>query len=138
MLLPSIENLDQTVAIPHEGKVAAGKLTEAVRSPESVQVPRHLLKPGAAYFALTVKGDSMIEDCIMEGDLVVIKRQHSAQNGQTVVALVNDEATIKRYYRRPDKIELHPANPSFDVITVPADKEFKILGVLASVIRRLE
>lgn len=138
MFIRSIENFQETTSIPLEGKVAAGKLTEAVRSNESVEVPKNMLKPGAEYFALTVKGDSMIEDCIMEGDLVVIKRQHSALNGQTVVALVEDEATIKKYYRRHGKIELHPANPHFQIITVPENKEFKILGVLASVIRRLD
>ncbi len=128
----------ELMVVPLEGSVAAGRLTEAVRNTENIEVPRSLLRAGAEYFALRVKGDSMIEDCIMDGDLVIIKRQSSANNRQTVVALVDDEATIKKYYRRGEAIELHPANPNFDVIKVKPGAEFKILGVLASVIRRLE
>lgn len=125
--------------IPLEGSVAAGVLTEAVNNRDYVEIPRNLLKSGVEYFALKVKGDSMIEDCIMDGDLVVIKRQSHAQNGQTVVALVDQsEATIKRYYKRKDHIELVPANPNYNVIKLRPDADVKILGVLASVIRRLE
>lgn len=125
--------------IPLEGSVAAGVLTEAVNNRDYVEIPRNLLKSGVEYFALKVKGDSMIEDCIMDGDLVVIRRQSHAQNGQTVVALVDQsEATIKRYYKRKDHIELVPANPNYNVIKLRPDADVKILGVLASVIRRLE
>lgn len=126
------------VSIPLEGKVAAGRLTEAVQHREYIDIPRELIKPQADYFALRVKGDSMIGDCIMDGDTVVIRRQHSAQNGQTIVALVGDEATIKRYYKKRDKVELHPANPAYDVIEVGSQVEFKILGILSSVIRKLD
>lgn len=126
------------ISIPLEGKVAAGRLTEAVQHREYIDIPRDLVKPQADYFALRVKGDSMIGDCIMDGDTVVIRRQHSAQNGQTVVALVGDEATIKRYYKKRDKVELHPANPAYDVIEVGSQVEFKILGILSSVIRKLD
>jgi len=122
--------------VPLEGSVAAGRLTEAVRTLDHVEVPRSMLKNGGEYFALNVKGESMIDDCIMDGDLVIIRRQNSAHNGQTVIALVDDEATIKRYYKKSEHIELHPANPNFQVIKVNATKEFKILGVLAGVIRK--
>jgi len=124
--------------LPLLGRVAAGYPIEAVENREYVDVPRNLLKSGKEYFALTVKGDSMIGDCIMDGDYVVIKKQNSAENGQTVVAIVNNEATIKRFYRKKGHIELHPANPAYEIIMVPAHSEFKILGVLASVIRRME
>jgi repressor LexA len=120
------------------GTVAAGQPIEAIETRDYVDVPRNLLKKNVEYFALKVKGDSMIEDCIMEGDVVVIKKQNDATNGQTVVAILNNEATIKRYYRKRDQIELHPANPNYDIIRVPRTSEFKILGVLASVIRRVE
>lgn len=126
------------VSIPMEGRVAAGKLTEAVQSREHIDVPKSLLKEGSDYFALRVKGDSMIGDCILDGDTVIIRRQHNAHDGQTVVALVNDEATIKRFYHRKSHIELHPANPNFDVIRVHDDAEFKILGVLSSIIRSFD
>ena len=124
--------------LPMLGRVAAGYPIEAVETREYVDVPRNMLKSGIEYFALTVKGDSMIGDCIMDGDYVVIKRQTTAENGQTVVAIVNNEATIKRFYRKKGHIELHPANPQYDVIVVPPHSEFKILGVLSSVIRRME
>jgi repressor LexA len=138
-LMPfDLEANSDLVAVPLEGSVAAGRLTEAVRNPENIEVPRSFLPRGADYFALRVKGDSMIEDCIMDGDLVIIKRQSSAHNRQIVVALVDDEATIKKYVKRGEMIELHPANPSFEVIKVKPNAEFKILGVLASVIRKLE
>ena len=125
--------------VPLEGRVAAGKLTEAINNRDYVEIPRSLLRSGTEYFALQVKGDSMIEDCIMDGDLVIIKKQNIANNGQTVVALVdNTEATIKKYFKRKTHIELIPANPNYDVIKIEQNQEFKILGVLASVIRRLE
>jgi repressor LexA len=129
---------DGLVSIPLEGKVAAGRLTEAVHHREYIDIPHDLVRPQADYFALRVKGDSMIGDCIMDGDTVIIRRQHSAQNGQTVVALVGDEATIKRYYKKRDCIELHPANPTYEVIEVGVSSDFKILGILSSVIRKLE
>jgi repressor LexA len=118
--------------------VAAGLLTEAVSNREFIDVPVSLLKPGVNYFALKVRGNSMIEDCILDGDTVVIRKQSNANNGQIVVALVNNDATIKRYYKKKNRIELHPANPSFDVIIVDPAAEFKILGVLASVIRQCD
>jgi repressor LexA len=128
----------ELVTLKLEGQVAAGRLTEAVQNREDIEVPRYLLRSGSDYFALKVKGDSMIGDCIMDGDVVVIKRQYSATNGQTVVALVEGEATIKRFQKKKTHIELHPANPNYDVIKVSADAEFKILGVLSSVIRQCE
>jgi len=128
----------QMVSIPLEGSVAAGRLTHSYQNRDYVEVPRQLLKDSAEYFSLRVKGDSMIEDCIMDGDLVIIKRQSNATNGQTVVALVGDEATIKRFYKKKDMIELHPANPAFNIIQVAPEADFKILGVLSSVIRTLE
>ena len=126
------------ISIPLEGSVAAGVLKQSYQNREMIEVPRYLLKSSQDYFALKVKGDSMIEDCILDGDLVIIKRQHHAANGQTVVALVGDEATIKRYYRKKNSIELHPANPRYDIIQVKPTAEFKILGILSSVIRSME
>lgn len=129
---------DAVAQLPLLGKVAAGRPIEAIETRDYVEVPRSLLRQGGEYFALTVKGDSMIEDCILEGDYVVIKRQASAANGQTVVAIVDNQATIKRFYQRKTHVELHPANPNYDIIMVEPHSEFKILGVLSSVIRRLE
>ena len=135
----SLEIIDhdqsEVVSVPLEGKVAAGKLTEAVQNREYVDIPRSLIRQNADYFALKVKGDSMIEEHIMDGDLVIIKRQNTAVNGQTVVAIVENEATIKKFYHRKTHIELVPANPEFEIIKVKLSPHFKIVGILSSVIR---
>ncbi len=131
-------NQSEVISVPLEGKVAAGRLTEAVQNREYVDIPRSLVKQNADYFALKVKGDSMIEEHIMDGDLVIIKRQNTASNGQTVVAIVDNEATIKKFYNRKTHIELVPANPEFEVIKVKPSPQFKILGILSSVIRTVE
>ena len=77
----------------------------------------------------------MIDDGILSGDLVVVRKQPTAQNGQTVVALVNGEATIKVYYKRARHIELHPANVVMKPLVVTPEDEFTIEGVLVGVIR---
>lgn len=132
------QELENLITLPIEGYVAAGRLTEAVQNREYVEIPKSLIKNQGEYFALRVKGDSMIEDCILDGDLVIIKRTPHATNGQTVVAIVENDATIKRFYKRKGRVELHPANPHYEVIVVENLEEFKILGVLSSVIRRCE
>jgi repressor LexA len=90
---------------------------------------------GGETFALRVKGESMKDDGILPGDLVVVRKQGTARNGQTVVALVNNEATIKKYYRKDGRIELHPANAAMKPILVSAQDEFSIQGIVAGVIR---
>jgi repressor LexA len=89
-------------------------------------------------FALRVKGESMIEDGILPGDLVVVRKQATAHNGQTVVALVNREATIKTYFKHARHIELHPANAAMKPFVVTPEDEFSIEGVLVGVIRHCE
>lgn len=126
------------VQIPVEGYVAAGVLTEAISNREYIEVPPSLVNAKNEFFGLRVKGLSMIDECILDGDLVLVKRQATAENGQTVVAMVDDEATLKIYYKRKNHVELHPANPDFAVIHVPAHANFRILGVVSSVIRKLE
>jgi repressor LexA len=124
--------------VPLEGVVAAGRLSEAISVRDFVEVPRDMLRAGGEYFALTVKGDSMIGDCILDGDIALIRRQGEAANGQTVVALVDSEATIKKYFRREAHVDLVPANPAYEAIRVGEGRELRILGVLVGVIRRLE
>lgn len=124
------------VPIPLVGRVAAGRPIEAVQAEELIEVPRAMIKGANPHFVLKVVGDSMIEDGILDGDYVVIKKQADATNGQTVVALINNEATIKRYYGRSRKVELHPANSKYKPIVVDAEtQDFKIEGVLMGVIR---
>ncbi|MBI3544248.1 MAG: repressor LexA, partial [Deltaproteobacteria bacterium] len=112
---------------------------EAITHNETVDVPATMLKVKDAKlsFVLKVQGDSMIDDGILDGDYVVIKKQMQAENGQTVVALINNEATIKRFYRRAGQVELHAANPKYKPIIVAESEsdEFKIEGILMGVIR---
>lgn len=122
-----------TVDIPLHGKVAAGNPIEAFEGNELISIPSSMISKGN-YFALTISGDSMIEDGILDGDLVVIKEQQAANNGDTVVALIDNEATIKRYYKNKSQIELHPANSTMKPIKV-AGGDFSIKGVLVGLIR---
>ncbi len=130
-----------TVPLPILGKVAAGKPIEAIESGDPMDVPASLLTPGAKHFVLKVSGNSMIEDGILDGDFVVIREQDTAVNGQTVVALVANEATIKRFYQKRDRIELHPANPAFQPMVLSnlndSGKDFQIEGILVGLIRRV-
>jgi repressor LexA len=129
-----IQQLGTTQQLPMLGLVAAGKPIEPVPQSESVEVPSSMIKKGQT-FVLRVKGESMHEDGILPGDLVVVQKKATARNGQTVVALVNREATIKKYYEKENRIELHPANATMQPILVGPDDEFAIEGVVIGVIR---
>jgi repressor LexA len=119
------------------GMVAAGVPIEPVTQSEWVDVPPSMVRAGET-FALRVKGDSMIEDGILPGDLIVVRKQATARNGQTVVALVNGHATIKTYYKRERSVELHPANAAMKPLLVTPADEFAIEGVLVGVIRHCD
>jgi repressor LexA len=119
--------------IPFLGNVAAGTPMEAVEVPESIEVPENFLGNGSN-FALRVKGESMIEDGIRDGDILIISKQPQAENGQTVVALVNGESTVKKFYHDGDEIELRPANESMEPIRVAAD-EVEVVGVVMGLLR---
>jgi repressor LexA len=123
--------------VPLLGRVQAGDLTAAIEEPDggyiSVQVPSF----DEGLFALRVRGESMIGAGILPGDVVVVRRQSTASSGDIVVALVGDEATVKRLRRVRGRAELHPANPEFAPI-VPAQGELVILGVVIEVRRYLE
>ena len=101
----------QHLAMAHismAGIVAAGEPIEPIPQTERVEVPKSMLGRGDT-FALRVKGTSMRDDGILPGDIVVVQKQSTARNGQTVIALVNGEATIKIYHRKAGSVELHPA-----------------------------
>ncbi|MBV6469846.1 repressor LexA [Nitrospirales bacterium NOB] len=123
--------------VPMAGVVAAGVPIEPVAQAEWVDVPPTMAGRGDT-FALRVKGESMIEDGILPGDVVVVRKQATARNGQTVVALVNREATIKTYFKCARHIELHPANSAMQPLIVTPDDEFAIEGVLVGVIRHCD
>jgi repressor LexA len=132
--LVPVTHAEPSVEIPLLGKVAAGNPIEVVEGQETIPVPRTMLKQGT-HFALTVTGQSMIEDGILDGDVIIIKKQQTANNGDTVVATVDHEATVKRFYKKSSKIELHPANSSMKPIIV-SDQEFQIKGILVGLLRQ--
>ena len=123
--------------IPLLGLVAAGNPIEAIENPtNTIAVPKNLLKGGFRYFALTVKGDSMIEAGILENDVLVCRSTKEARNGQIVVAVVNGEATVKTFSQQKKSIELLPANKNYSPIIVDESVEdFKIVGNLVGLLR---
>jgi repressor LexA len=120
--------------VPLLGRVAAGTPIEPIELDETVTIPDELLGRGET-FALRVQGDSMIGDGIHDGDVVLIERQATADDGQTVVALLDGEATIKRFYRRRGNVHLEPANPSLSPI-VASPERVEIRGVVVALLRR--
>ena len=134
MVRVALEQLRRRTDIPMAGVVAACSPIEPVPQSELVDVPPSMLR-GGKIFALRVKGESMKEEGILPGDLAVVRKQETARNGQTVVALVNHEATIKTYFKKDALIELHPANAAMQPIIVQPSDEFHIEGVLIGVIR---
>jgi repressor LexA len=118
------------------GAIAAGRPIETVELDDERIEPSDFLPQDGEHFALRVKGDSMIEDAICDGDLVVARRTSQPRNGQVVVAILEgEEATLKRFHRLPDgRIRLTPANRTMKPIVVD---EAEIRGVVTSVIRRL-
>ncbi len=134
MVKVAIDRLSRVSEIPMAGIVAAGLPIEPVQQSELIDVPPSMLQGGKT-FALRVKGESMKDEGILPGDLIIVRKQETAQNGQTVVALVNGEATVKTYVKKPGHIELHPANAAMQPIVVQPADEFHIEGVLIGVIR---
>ncbi|MGO8943097.1 MAG: transcriptional repressor LexA [Syntrophobacteraceae bacterium] len=120
-------------SIPFLGTVAAGIPIEVVQTAESIEVPENFLGNGSN-FALRVRGDSMIEDGIRDGDILIITQQPHAENGQTVVALVGGEATVKKFYSRENEIELKPANSRMKSIVASAE-EVELVGVVMGLLR---
>ncbi|SPD71838.1 LexA repressor [uncultured Desulfobacterium sp.] len=121
--------------IPLLGMVAAGRPIEAVEDISAIEVPPSMAA-GGDHFVLRVKGNSMQEDGIMDGDFVVVKKQPDAENGQTVVALIENEATVKKYYKKKGRIELHPAHSGMEPIKVKKG-DIRIEGRVVGVIRYL-
>jgi repressor LexA len=132
--LELIEPATAATVLPLLGRVAAGRPIEAIAQPESVEVPEMLLR-GEDNFALRVVGDSMVGEGIRDGDIVIVKRQRDARDGQTVIALIGDDATIKQFHRRGSRIELRPANPRMRPILVD-EADLQIQGIVVGLIRK--
>jgi repressor LexA len=122
------------VELPLLGKVAAGAPLQAIPMDERLDFKELFGNP--SFFALRVQGQSMIENHIEDGDFVVIRKQESAHNGERVVAMIDDEVTLKKYYREKNRIRLEPANETMGPIFVDEDDDVRILGVLVGVVRK--
>jgi repressor LexA len=119
--------------VPLLGQVAAGRPIEPFPNEESIEVPAALLGKGD-HFVLRVRGESMVEDGILDGDYVVVAKRSKADSGQTVVALVRGEATLKRYYAEGARVRLQPANAAMRPLTFDA-RDVTIQGVVTGLIR---
>jgi len=130
-----IKKRDRLVSIPFKGYIAAGQPMEAVEEFETIAVPSSLMSTGNL-FALGVKGDSMIDEGIFDGDTVIIRKQSSVEDGETAVALINNnEVTLKKIYKEKNRIRLEPANPRLKPLYV---KEIIIQGKVISTFRNIE
>jgi repressor LexA len=126
---------ESTVALPLLGRIAAGQPIEAILDHETLTVPTHMVR-GTRAFALQVKGTSMVDENIQDGDYIVVEQADAAEQGDMVVALIdNDSATLKRFYREPDHIRLQPANPEMAPIIVK-NQPFRIQGIVIGLLRK--
>jgi repressor LexA len=133
---PSEDDSGRPVSVPVMGRIAAGTPIEAIQTrSHTINMPADMLTSGD-HFALEVRGDSMIEAGILEGDMALIRKSEAADTGDIVVALIDDEeATLKRFRRRGASIALEPANPSYEVRILPPTR-VRIQGKLVGLFRR--
>jgi repressor LexA len=129
-----VDHKPPSAGLPFLGAVAAGSPTEAVAQDDRLDFDD--LFAGPDHYALRVRGQSMIEDHIEDGDFVVIRKQETATNGERVVARIGSEVTLKRFYREQDKVRLEPANRAMNPIIVESSEDAEILGVLVGVLRK--
>lgn len=122
--------------LPFYGLIAAGQPIEALPGDDTIGVPGHLLRTGVRdHYVLRVTGDSMIEEGIHDGDLVVVEQRDEAEAGQMVVALIDGEATLKRFFPEGSEVRLQPANRLMEPIRVPA-AAVRIQGIVVGLMRR--
>jgi repressor LexA len=138
--LDGLEGEEDLIEIPILGRVAAGALQEAIQQPsDHVRIDRMLIGGQRDVFGLRIRGESMIDAGIHDGDYVFVKKQLEASRGQIVIALVGDEATCKYFYPERDHIRLEPANQNMGPILVPKTdwRDTQLLGVVVGVYRKL-
>lgn len=130
------QKASKAIELPLLGRVAAGAPIEAIETNDALTIPEEFVRRPRNAFALRVQGESMIGEGILDGDFIVVEKRPAADNGETVVAVVNGEATVKKLYReRGGKIRLQPANPQMEPILVK-EKELEIRGVVVAVLRK--
>ena len=119
--------------VPLLGTVAAGKPLLSVENLDGyVNLTEPFVRPGKSYFALRVRGQSMINAGILDGDLAVVEQASTAQDGQIIVAVIDDAITLKRYYKEAERIRLQPENPNFQAIYCT---DVRIVGILSNIVR---
>ena len=130
---------EQVVGIPILGRVAAGEPLLAVENYEStIRMDQNLVPPGGKVFALVVKGDSMIEDGIHDGDTVFVQQRRTCRNGEIAVVLVEGEATVKRFFHEGNQVRLQPANSSMEPIFLDANSgAVDVVGTLVGLFRKM-
>ncbi len=127
---------EAVAVVPFKGYIAAGEPIEAVEERETITVPKSMVAASGEHFALGVKGDSMIDEGIFDGDTVIVRKQSTVENGETAVALINgNEVTLKKIYKEANRIRLQPANPKLKPLYV---KAVIIQGKVISAIRNVE
>ena len=130
-----IHEKERLINIPLLGLIAAGQPIEAIQNKETIAVSQSKLPRSGEFFALRVVGNSMIDENINDGDIVLVKKQNTAHNGQKVVALIdNYEATLKKYYKDRGSIRLIPANKTMAPIIIKKDREVTVQGIVIDVI----
>ena len=135
----SVPEKESLIKIPLLGTIAAGEPIEAIRDNEFISVSKTKLPKNGEIYALRVSGNSMIDENIKDGDVVLVKQQEVAENGQRVVALIdNYEATLKKFYRERSQIRLQPANTAYEPIIIRKDRDIKIQGIVVDVIQNEE
>lgn len=142
-LKPLLQSKEEVLSLPLLGKVAAGCPIESLKHDEFIQVPNHMVRNASKTFALRVQGDSMINEGIMDGDTILVQQQNNATNGDLVVATIENEATVKRFFlRTPPRgshdelmVELRPANEKLQSMWY-SPYEVSIQGILVGLLRK--
>jgi repressor LexA len=129
-----VDHRPPSQGLPMLGMVAAGTPTPALAQDERLEMDD--LFGGTNHYALRVRGQSMIEDHIDDGDYVVIRKQETAANGERVVAMIDNEVTLKRFFREKNAVRLEPANGKMQPIVVEPNADARILGILVGVLRK--
>ena len=124
------------VRIPLLGMIAAGEPIEAIQQNEFIAIPKTKLSPNSEVYALRVVGNSMIDENINDGDIILVKNQNTAENGQKVAALIdNQEATLKKFYKERGHIRLQPANKNIEPIILDKGTQVSIQGIVLHIIK---